>query len=279
MKPTPITRVAISGVLALVAGAGVACSSKAEASSFDSAYCHNIRSNVAGDIRHVDDKSANPGKAGWLRYVRFMDEGLRTAPKELHADWVAYHAAIAKQTPVIEKFGYDEERFDAEATDAEKAVTELSPRVEAGVARIMKYEAFTCGSGQPPDAKVSFAGEKPGPFCDAVKLGDSRTDEVDFGDPVAVRKFLTDPATKQQSAEDDARLIATAPKVIAEDVKAEVKWWNTKQKPVMARYGYDMAKLLLHGSAQDVRDLQLTDARVANHFARATAYEHAVCES
>src|SRR5690242_9764920 len=83
MKPTAITRVAISGVLALTAGAGIACSSKADASSFDSAYCHNIRSSVAGDLRHVDDRSANPEKAGWQRYVRFMDEGLRTAPREL----------------------------------------------------------------------------------------------------------------------------------------------------------------------------------------------------
>jgi hypothetical protein len=277
MKPTRITRGAISGVLALLAGAGVACSSKADASSFDSAYCHNIRRSVAGDITHVDERASNPAKAHWVRYIRFMDGGLRTAPKQLRADWTAYHAVIEKQTAIVERYGYDEDRFDAEATAAERAAMDMSPRVQAGVDRIMKYEAFTCGGGQPPAARMTFKGQQPGPYCDAVKDADGRVDEVDFGDPVAVRKFLTDPDEQKLTSQDEAKLIATAPKIIAEDVEAEVDWWNSKQRPVLAKYGYDAAKLLLHGSAQDLRDLQLTDARVADHFARATAYEHEVC--
>ena len=270
-----ITRAVAGGVLLLLAGAGISCSTKASAS--ESSYCDAARQYAVYGLKHHGDGTPAAAKADNDVYMSFMDKGLKLAPTSLHADWVTYHAGAVAQTALMGKYGFDEARFDKEATETEKTALQGNPKVEAAFKNIIKYESSTCSSSQPPDADVSFDGEKPGAYCDAVKADNAHNETIDLGDPASVRKALTDPAEVKVGKARDAQFISTAPKVISDDVKAEVAWWNSKQKPALAKYGYDMAKLLVDGSAKERAALQLTDDKVANHYARATAYEHQVC--
>jgi len=278
MRTHTITRAVAGGALLLLAAGGIACSTKADAS--ESAYCKEARRWSAHEMTPRDDADPAVFRPYWQEYLAFVANGTRLSPKPIHDDWAVYAANVKKQTAVAEKYGYDQGRVEREATDAEKAVIQ-SPgdKVEGAFHEVIGYEALTCSAGQPPAADVSFKGEKPGPYCDVLKTDNEYNQPLrDSGfDPKLVRQAMTDPAKEAERHAIDSKFVSTAPPAIRDDVKAEVAWWHEEQTPVIARYGYDMRKVLLTGSAKEREALQLTDKKVRDHYARALAYEQQVC--
>jgi hypothetical protein len=278
MRTNTITRTVAGGALLLMAAAGLACSKSASAS--ESPYCNTAREWSVHELTPRDDGDPAVFKKYWQDYLAFMDKGLATAPAAIHDDWVTYHKAVEPQTAVLAKYGYDRGRFDSEATDADKAVMEpQDPKSQDAFHAVLRYEALTCDAAQPLAADVSFEGEKPGPYCEAVAKDNENVQELrESGfDPDLVRAMLSVPAKRKLSDDMVALLVSTAPKTIKDDVKANVRWWEAKQRPVLAKYGYDMKKVLLEGSARDRQALQLTGKSIRDHYARTVAYEEQVC--
>ena len=275
MRRHLITKTVASGAAVLVLATGVACNKKAEAS--ESAYCKAARDWSVTEMNAHDDGDPAAFKTYWTKYRAFVDRGVELAPQNLHADWVTYSAAIAKQTAVLHKYGYDRARFEEGASDDEKALVESpSDAAQAAFHNVLTYEALMCSAAQPPAADEDFSNEKPGAYCDVVAKDNEHNAPVfEAGASRAgVKSLATDTAYLSKV---DADLVATAPAVISDDVKAVVTWWQERQRPVLVKYDYDMRKIVLSGSDQDRRDLQLTGPTVATHFARTVAYEEQVC--
>jgi hypothetical protein len=261
--------------LAALAATGVACSSKADAS--ESAYCQEARDWAIHELDPRDDASPVWFKQYWGEYLAFTQKAAAVAPTEIKHDWTLYVAAIAKQTPIFEKYGYDNARGEAEATEEEQAVFAPSEKEQEAFDAILSYEALTCDAAQPPPAKVDFSALKPGEYCDILATDNERFAPVaEAGmQPADVRAVSLDP--KNEKAWED--LVRTAPSAIKDDVRIDVAWQREHQRPTMKKYGYDMRKIMRDGSAQDRRDLNRTDKRVRDHFARIGAYEEQVCNA
>lgn len=278
MRTHTITRAIAGGALLLMAAGGIACSTKADAS--ESAYCKEARRWSVHEMTPRDDADPAVFRPYWQEYLAFVANGTRLSPKPIHDDWAVYAANVKKQTAVAEKYGYDQGRVEREATDAEKAVIE-SPgdAVEHAFHNVISYEALTCSAGQPPAADASFKSEKPGAYCQTLEADDAYVKPLKESgyDPKLVRETMTDPAKQAERKTIDAKFISTAPPAIRDDVKAEVTWWNEQQKPVVARYGYDLKKVLIEGSTKDREAMQLTDKKIRDQFARVLAYEQQVC--
>lgn len=276
---TTTTKTIAGGLLLLLTSATVACSDDAAAAS-DSPYCKTARDFLVFQMAPTADEHPDDAVEFSEVYVRFVNTAVRQAPEELHDDWVAYHKAILAGDDVLAKYDYDETRFDAEATDAEKAVVnDPGPAIDAAYHHVLRYEALTCGTGSPDAADVSYDGEEPGAYCEVLAKENEEKEALgDFlGDPTLMREIFTDPAKQEAAAATDAAYIAGAPKVIEQDVKDLVDWWNTKQEPVQAKFDYDIRKLVLEGSAQDRADFTLTDPDIRDQYARVLAYEQQVC--
>jgi hypothetical protein len=270
-----IAKTVATGTTALLLATGIACSKKAEAA--DSAYCKAARTWSVAEMDTRDDADPTAFKVYWDKYLAFMGQGVRLAPKSIHNDWVTYHAAVGKQTPVLQKYGYSKPRLEQEASADEKALFE-SPgdAAQAAFHNLLVYEAQTCSAAQPLAADEDFSNEKPGAYCEVVAKDNEHNGPVfEAGAaPAGVKTLVED---KPYLTKVDADFLASAPGVIREDVKAVVAWWQQRQRPVVAKYGYDIRKILLTGSDKDRRALQLTDKDVASHFARTVAYEEQVC--
>ncbi len=259
------------------AGAASACSANKADAAESSSYCRLARKWAAHEIDPRDD--ANPAwfKPYWAQYLTFSGQAVKIAPSAIAKDWRVYHATITTQTAVLEKYGYDQARYEREATaDEKKTFDDPGPAASSAFDNVLRYEALTCNAAQPAAADVDFSKEKPGAYCDAVTKDNERIAPVFEGGamPAQLKAAVLDPQTKTSGA----AAIATAPSVIKNDVKASVAWQEDRQAKVLKKFGFDIRKILLTGSAQDRRDLNSTDPKVRDHFARTAAYAQQVCE-
>lgn len=262
-----------TAALVALAAAGVACSSDAKAS--ESAYCNAARDWAIHELDARDEENPAWFKPYWGEYLAFTKTASQVAPKEIADDWKVYVEAVAKQTPLFEKYGYDTARAEASATEEEKAQFEPSGRQQKAFAAILGYEALTCDAAQPPAADVDFSALKPGAYCDVLARDNERISPVfeSGAQPGAVRDAMLDPKTAAAFSE----FKRTAPKAIKRDVQIDVDWEQNRQLPTMRKYNFDLRRVLREGSAQDRRDVNRTDKRVRDHFARIAAYEQQVC--
>jgi hypothetical protein len=220
-------------------------------------------------------------KKYWGEWMTFIDTATRQAPPELRDDWVLTYPDVQKFTPVLEKYGYDIARAQAEGTPAELALGKKldappAPEQQRAIDTVKEYEGRVCQTAQPPAADVSFAGAKKNQaYCDNVEAGDEAAGEVaeQKWSVDAVRAFVTSDLFR--SGLDQAQ--ENAPAEIKADVLADVDWQRNQQVDVLEKYGYDVRKLFLEGTADDRAAFQRSDPRIADHYARTVAYEEQVC--
>ncbi len=259
------------------AASASATRSAAELAAAESPYCDAAREWAVAELTPFDDGDPAAFQAHWQQYLAFMDKGARLSPPPIHDDWAVYAATVAKQTPVMEKFGYDKGKFEEQATPEEKAFFE-DPGPEVGQAfdTLLSYESLTCASGQPPAADVDFSGEKKAvAYCAAVAENNELNGELFGGGakPADVRKMLE---SKDFQAVVDKQYSA-APEIIKDDAKALNAYWHDKQVPLTVERGYDFRKILLDGPQADREVLQSTAPEIREHYARVAAYEEQVC--
>jgi hypothetical protein len=113
------------------------------------------------------------------------------------------------------------------------------------------------------------------PYCEAVAANRKRLEEIKASgfDPAAVRSYATSGRlSKVLDAQD-----ATAPSEIAADVKADNDWDRTRKLEVLDEFEYDVRRILLEGSAEDLAAFTYWDPAIAEQDSRVTAYREQVC--
>jgi hypothetical protein len=65
--------------------------------------------------------------------------------------------------------------------------------------------------------------------------------------------------------------------VIAEDVKADNEWFRGRWSDVVEAYGYDLRRIYLEASPEDLAVFNRTHPEVLAHTSRTTTYEDRVC--
>lgn len=243
----------------------------------ESPYCNAAREWAVYELTPFDDGDPAVFRSFWQDYLDFIDKGTRLSPPPIHDDWAVYAAAVAKQTPVMERFGYDKGRFEEQATPEEKALFESpGPEAEQALQAVLSYEALTCATGQPPAADVDFSGEeKAVEYCKAVEADKEMVDEVRRAGMSADKVRAL--ATSRGFLDIIDKELDTAPDVIKDDVEAVGTFIKEQQLPLLARRGYDMRRILLDGPQADREILQATAPEVREHYARVAAYEEQVC--
>jgi hypothetical protein len=90
-----------------------------------------------------------------------------------------------------------------------------------------------------------------------------------------MRKLVTgDRFTEVLDSLDEA-----APAEISGDVKADTEWFRTRWSDVLAEYGYDIRRVYLDATPEDLAVFNRTHPAVLEHTSRTTAYEEQVCDS
>ena len=243
----------------------------------ESPYCDAAREWAVAELTPFDDSDPAAFRAHWDAFVAFIDKGTQLSPAPIHDDWAVYGAVIAKQTPVLERFGYDKGRFEEQATPEEKALFE-DPGPEAGkaFATVLNYEALTCATAQPPAAEVDFSDEKPAQaYCEAAGADNEMMGEV-VGNGFTPEDFRALVTSKDYQAVTKKERDA-APAVIKDDAEALYTFLQEEQLPLVAKRGYDVRKIILDGPHADREILQGTAGAVRDSSARLAAYEEQVC--
>jgi hypothetical protein len=128
----------------------------------------------------------------------------------------------------------------------------------------------------PPAADVTFtASAAAKPYCEAAAAqGNGLEKVVSSGfDPDAFRSYVTsDSFLGALDAED-----AAAPSKIAADVKADNEWVRTRKLKVLEEFDYDLRRVLLEGSAQDLAAFTYWDPAIVEQDSRVEAYVEQVC--
>jgi hypothetical protein len=73
-------------------------------------------------------------------------------------------------------------------------------------------------------------------------------------------------------------LDAAAPAEIEVDVEADTDWFRTRWSDVVARYGYDLRRIYLDATPEDLAVFNRTHPDVLEHTSHDTAYEEQVCD-
>jgi hypothetical protein len=72
-------------------------------------------------------------------------------------------------------------------------------------------------------------------------------------------------------------LDAAAPAEIAEDVRADSEWFRTRWSDVVAQYDYDLRRIYLDGTPEDLAVFNRSHPDVVEHASCTTAYEDQLC--
>ncbi len=249
----------------------------------DSAYCDAYR---AWQVHELDGGEGNdqPNPAAlrryWNEYLIFEETLLHEAPSQIRdAVQVKVSGIRTLITPLLEKYDFDAKRIEREGTAAEQALFAQPP---ADIRRAQDaqhvYEDRACGTQpSPPAADVVFrVGESSNAFCTALGELDGELDEVASSkfDPDVLRTLVT--GDRFDEVLDG--LEATAPAEIAEDVAADTEWFRGRWSDVVAEYGYDLRRIYLESTPEDLAVFNRTHPDVLEHTSRNTAYEEQVCE-
>jgi hypothetical protein len=269
--------------LAVLAGCGGDDKeTSARAGGFDGPYCVTARKWAAHELNGDGDVQYARGgpaalKTYWNDYIAYTKASAQQAPPVIHEAAAIKERAISRLTPLLEKYGFDPKRAEAEASASEKARTQLNPKEQRAQAVTHAYDDRICQyGGEPPAAKVTFkrsAAAKP--YCKAVATQEAGFEKVvsSNADPEVHRSYVTsDSFSRVLDAQD-----ATAPSEIAADVKAVNDWNRDRKLPLLEDYDYDLRRLLREGSAEDLSVNTYWHPAIRKHESRVTAYQEQVC--
>jgi hypothetical protein len=280
----------IVALAALTLGTAVlcACSSEDEAAfvpvaGSDGAYCATYRSWKVYELDHgegFDQPTPAATRTFWKAYVSSEETLLRHAPPEIRsAVEVKVRFIRARMTPVVEKYGFDLERIRAEGTPSERAAIFEAPPADVrnAQAKAYLYEDKACGTQpSPPPADVRFTARNASKrFCAAQGAFNRELDEIAASrfDPNVMRAVFT--GNRVSALLDRAE--RAAPREIADDVEADAEWFRTRLADVLQRYDYDLRKIYLDATPEDLAVFNRTHPDVVQHASRIAAYEEQVC--
>jgi hypothetical protein len=255
----------------------IGCGSEGEDAAA-SPFCDASREWAVHELTPPDEMDPASVKAHFTDYDEFVATSLDTAPEEVADEWQLYADEYrAKFRPVIEKFHYSFDEVGKNGTPEEQAIFTGKKSAEASDAfdAILSYEGRVCGSQTPAAADVSFEGEKPGEYCEVAGKLNQMLGEITFGgaSPSALKNALTgDEYARLTEKERDV-----APASISTDVDALVRFDRTTQIPTVAKYDYDIKKLILNGSPADRAAFQHQTPSIRDAASRVSAFEEQVC--
>jgi hypothetical protein len=272
--------------LAVLAG----CSGGGDDAAFTSGtgsdipYCKTYR---AWKVYELDNGEGfdQPNRAAlrtfWNAYLISEETLLQQAPPEIRAG-VAIKVRFIRTrlTPVMEKYGFDLGQVQSKGTPAEqKAVFQGPPAdVLSAQAAAYDYEDKACGTQpSPPAANVIFRADASSkPFCTALGVFNRELDKIASSqfDPRVMRAFVTG----GRFSEVLKGLDAASPSEIAADVRADTDWFRTRWSDVVEQYGYDLRRIYVEATPEDLAVFNRTHPDVLEHASRNTAYEEQVCE-
>ena len=246
---------------------------------FESAYCITIRNWQVHELDSVDDSDPAALEKYWNEYLIYLETLLQQAPPVIHDATVINTRGIRTVfTPVLEKYDFDFKRIEAEGSASEQAVLGEPPSdVAEAQAAIDSYDARVCGSGaSPPAADVVFkASSSSKAYCEAaagLENGFEKVVSSGFA-PAAFRSYVTSDGFSEALDATDA----IAPSEIAADVKADNEWIRTRKLKVLEEFDYDLRRLLLEGTAEDLAVFTYFDPAIIEQDSRRTAYHEQVC--
>jgi hypothetical protein len=270
-------------VLAACGGSDNKKKSSSEATGFDSAYCVTARNWAAHELNGDGDVQYQRGgptalRKYWKDYVAYTETSLQQAPPVIHEAAAIKARGIRRVTALLEKYGFDPRRAEAEASASEKARAQPTPEEQKAQGATHAYDDRVClYGGSPPAAQVTFErSAEAKPYCEAVAA-----QQQEFGQRVVSSRF--DPATWKAYVESDSfsmaldKQNAAAPSEISADVKADNEWLRTKGAKVLEDYEYDLRRLLREGSAEELAIFNNWDPDIREHDSRVTAYQQQVC--
>jgi hypothetical protein len=248
----------------------------------DSAYCDTYRAWKVYELdRGEGFDQPNPAalRRYWNEYLITQETLLREAPPEIRAAVEVKLSVIrTRLTPLLEKYDFNLRRIEREGAAAEQALlVQPPPQMQKAQEAQYAYEDRTCGTApSPPPADVVFEADASSKaFCAALSVFNRELDKVAFSrfDPDVLRAFV---AGDRFSEVLDA-LDAAAPAEIAEDVRADSEWFRTRWSDVVAQYDYDLRRIYLDGTPEDLAVFNRSPPVVVEHASRTTAFEDQLC--
>lgn len=236
---------------------------------FASPYCVTARNWVAtGEPDYGDGPEGL--RAYFADYRAFVDQATAHAPTEIAADWALVATAQVQLTAVLEKYGYDEARFEAEASEEERAVLEAPPAdVDEAQQNFHRYEAEVCRAGELLPAEITYTGDADSEFCRLLD-GDPPSDAP----AVELEEFITGGAMAQLAADR----LAVAPSEVASDISVHDAWRAEWFPKVLSAHGWSLAQAIRDGTEEELIALTFQAPEVRDANARVTAYALQVCE-
>jgi hypothetical protein len=274
--------------LAMLAGCGGSNDKEtalpaAQVEAFGSPYCITAREWAVHELDgSADGAYASGGPAAlkkwWSEQLTYLKTSVQQAPPELHdAEAIVERAYRTRLTPLFEKYGFDFKRIEAEASPSENALAEPTPEEQNAQQASDLYKDRVCGYGNsPPPADVTFtASAASKAYCKAAaaqQVGLEKVVSSGF-DPGAFRTYVTsDGFLDALDAQD-----AAAPPEIAADVETDNEWVRTRKLELLKEFDYDLRRLMLEGSAEDLAVFTYFDPAIVVHDSRVTAYVQQVC--
>jgi hypothetical protein len=254
-----------------------------QVAAFGSPYCVTARNWAVHELDGSADGAYEHGgpaalKTWWSEQLEYLKTSVEQAPPELRdAEAAVERAYRTRLTPLFEKYGFDFGRIEAEASPSENALAEPTPGERKAQQTSDLYKDRVCGYGNsPPPAHVTFAasaGSKA--YCKAAaaqQVGFEKVVSSGF-DPEAFRTYARSEGFLGALDDQDA----TAPAEIAEDVRTDNEWVRDRKLTLLEKYDYDLRRLLLEGSAEELAAFTYFDPAVETHDRRISAYVQQVC--
>ena len=271
-------------LLAGCGGGGGDVAAFAPGAGSDSPYCKTYRAWKVYELEHgegFDQPNPSALRRFWNAYVISEETLLQQAPPEIQTEvGVKVRFIRTRLTPLMEKYGFDHERMHREGTAAEQEAVFQAPPAEVEQAQTAQYvyEDKACGTRpSPPAADVVFTAERSSErFCGSLSAINGELEEIALSrfDPEVMRAVVTG----DRFAEILDGLERTAPSEIAADIEADAEWFRTRWSDVVAQYGYDLRRIYLDATPEELAVFNRTHPDVLEHTSRETAYEEQVCE-
>ena len=271
-------------LLAGCGGGGGDAAAFAPGAGSDSPYCKTYRAWKVYELEHgegFDQPNPSALRRFWNAYVISEETLLQQAPPEIQTEvGVKVRFIRTRLTPLMEKYGFDHERMHREGTAAEQEAVFQAPPAEVEQAQTAQYvyEDKACGTRpSPPAADVVFTAERSSErFCGSLSAINGELEEIALSrfDPEVMRAVVTG----DRFAEILDGLERTAPSEIAADIEADAEWFRTRWSDVVAQYGYDLRRIYLDATPEELAVFNRTHPDVLEHTSRETAYEEQVCE-
>ena len=252
--------------------------------AFGSPYCVTARTWAVHELDGGGDGAYARGgppalKKWWGEQLAYLRTSLQQAPPEVREAEAINERVIRTQlTPLLEKYGFDYQRVSTEAAPSELAFADHPPREVANAQDVRNlYQNRVCGyGGSPPAAEVAFTKSAAAkPYCEAVAAQMHGLEKVASSgfDPEAFRTYATSSGFLDALEAQDA----AAPPEIAADVKTDNEWVRTRKLELLEEFDYDLRRLMLEGSAEELAAFNYFDPAIEKQDSRVVAYAQQVC--